>query len=590
MNRFCRILVLIVSLTSSSSLLPANAGLPANGTDTAFEAIYTAEWEWRNKHATPDEDTAQGQVPSQLPDVSAPTQEAKLHYLEDVLSQLKKLDPAALSAQRAIDYQIYLFQIETAIADQKFKTYQRPLSSDTSFWGDLAGIARWNFRSEEDYRNYIALLNSMPRYFQQNIANMRAGLERGFSLPQITLKGRDASVRSVIDIATPEDNPYFAPFRAMPKTLSAERQAELRREGLKAVNESVFPAHRELLQFLRDSYIPRAQTSIAACDLPDGKTFYQAQIKKYTTLDLSPNAIHAIGIEEVAAIRAEMLAVMHEVGFKGDLQSFLTFLRTDGQFYAKSPQALLERAAFIAKKFDGKAAQYFGRLPRQRFAIEPVPDDVAPFFTGGRGGPGIYLVNTYNLPARPLYTLPALTIHESAPGHAFQMPLAAENTDLPPFRRETFISAYGEGWALYSERLGDEMGIYETPYERFGMLSYQMWRAARLVVDTGIHAKGWTREQAQRYLHQNTALPDYEIATEVDRYIAWPGQALSYYLGEMNIRRNRQRAEAILGSSFNIRAFHDAILALGSVTLPVIDARVDRFIADNGKGPYPDEE
>ena len=239
---------------------------------------------------------------------------------------------------------------------------------------------------------------------------------------------------------------------------------------------------------------------------------------------------------------------------------------------------------------DRKIGRFIGHLPRQRFGIIPVPDDIAPFYTAGRGGPGVYLVNTYDLPSRPLYSLPALTLHESAPGHAFQMPIAAENKDQPDFRRETYISAFGEGWALYTERLGTDMGIYQTPYEKFGMLSYQAWRAARLVVDTGVHHYGWTREQAQQYLHDNTALSNHEIETEVDRYIAWPGQALAYYLGEMTIMQGRRKAEAALGPKFNIRAFHDTVLALGSVPLPILTARIDQFIAEGGKGPYPDEE
>ena len=281
-----------------------------------------------------------------------------------------------------------------------------------------------------------------------------------------------------------------------------------------------------------------------------------------------------------------MAKVMKEVGFKGDLQAFLAFLRSDPQFYAKTPQELLWRAAWIAKKFDGKAKYYFGRLPRSRFAVVPVPDDIAPFYTAGRGGTGVYLVNTYNLPSRALYSLPALTLHESAPGHAFQMPLADEQEDMPEFRRKTYISAFGEGWALYCEKLGEEMGMYETPYEKFGMLSYQMWRAARLVVDTGIHAKGWTREQALAFFHENTALADHEISTEVDRYISWPGQALSYYLGEMAIVEARAKAEAALGAKFDLRWFHDTVLQLGSVPLPILSARIDKWIADGGPDPY----
>jgi len=277
---------------------------------------------------------------------------------------------------------------------------------------------------------------------------------------------------------------------------------------------------------MRGEYVPGARATLAAEAMPNGKAYYQAKIKEFTTLDLTPDQVHQIGLSEVAKIHAEMVAVMKETGFQGDFPAFLHFLRTDPQFYAKSPSELLMRAAWIAKQFDGKAATYFGHLPRSRFAIKPVPADLAPFYTSGRGGPGIYLVNTYNLPARPLYNLTALTLHESAPGHAFQMPLALEHTDQPEFRQKVYISAYGEGWALYCEKLGLEMGMYETPYDRFGMLTYQMWRAARLVVDTGVHAKGWTREQALAYLHDNTALADHEIGTEVDRYIAWPGHEM----------------------------------------------------------------
>jgi len=277
-------------------------------------------------------------------------------------------------------------------------------------------------------------------------------------------------------------------------------------------------------------------------------------------------------------------------GIKGDFAAFQNFLRSDPRFYVKSAEELLMHAAWIAKRFDGKAAQYFGYLPRARFAIKPVPDDLAPFYTAGRGGAGVYLLNTYDLPSRPLYNLTALTLHESAPGHAFQIPIAMEHKDQPAFRQLTYISAYGEGWALYCEQLGSEMGMYDTPYERFGMLGYQIWRAARLVVDTGIHSQGWTRQQAIDYFRQYTALPEREIATEIDRYITWPGQALSYYLGERAILEARARAEKALGEHFNIRAFHDVVLALGSVPLPTLQARIDRFIADQGRGPYPDME
>jgi uncharacterized protein (DUF885 family) len=590
----------LILMTSVAFPLPAAAQTPAAQTpavnspanadlDAQFVKLSHDEYEWRMGHMATTEDSASAAPNAHLPHVDEATQEKKLAHWQEVLTQLKAIDPTKLTQQHAEDYAVYRFQIETLIADQQFKTYQRPLAGDTSFWSDLTYMTGGNFFTVQDFENYISQLNDFPVYFQENVDNMRAGMKRGFTVPKVVLQGRDLSVLSAIT-DTAEANPFYKPFLKMPDSIPADEQAKLRAEASAAILNKVVPAHRRVLDFLRSEYIPGAVTSIAAYDLPDGKAFYQSQIREYTTLDLTPDQIHKTGLDEVAKIKAEMEAIKTQVGFKGDLKAFNDFLRTDPQFYVKTPQALLDRAAWTAKEFDGVAAKYFGRMPRSRFAITPVPDDIAPFYTGGRGGPGIYLVNTYDLPSRPLYSLPALTLHESAPGHAWQMPLAAENKALPAYRRDGYISAYGEGWALYCERLGDEMGIYHTPYERYGMLSYQMWRAARLVVDTGIHAEGWTREQAQAYLLDNTALSKHEVTTEVDRYIAWPGQALSYYLGEMDIWQNRHRAEKALGDKFDIRAFHDAVLQLGSVPLPVLDARIDRFIAEGGKGPYADDD
>ena len=554
-----------------------------------FKAIYSAEYAARQQTQAPDENARPG-TPLHLPDVGPKAQAEKLARLTRVERQLAGIRLTDLTPETRINYAVYKAQIDALLASQLYRDYEKPFNADSSFWGDVAQWARGDFPNDAAYREYLKMLREIPRYYDQQIANMRAGLARGFTAPRITVVGRDAGVAQVAQAATPEDSPFYAPFKSFPVTVTPARQATLKAEAVAAIREAVVPAHVRLLAFLRDEYLPKARTSLAAYDLPDGKAYYRSKIREFVTLDLPPEDIHATGLAEVARIRGQMLEIMKEVGFKGDLSDFLHFLRTDPQFYAKTPQDLLDRAAWIAKSFDGKASLWFGRLPRSRFAIKPVPAEIAPYYTGGRGGPGIYLVNTYNLPARPLYSLPALTLHESAPGHAFQMPLAADNKALPAFRRNEYISAYGEGWALYCEALGQEMGMYTTPYERFGMLSYQMWRATRLVVDTGVHTQGWTREQAQKYMHDNTALADHEIETEVDRYIAWPGQALSYYMGELAFRKARARAEMTLGTKFNIRAFHDAMLELGSVPLPVIDARIDRLIADGGKGPYPDEE
>jgi uncharacterized protein (DUF885 family) len=552
--------------------------------DARLEAIYTAEWKWRADQFADDEDS-QKPISDHLPKVDPATQEMRLHYWEDVLRKLDAIPRANLSPREKLNYSVYYPQIQVLIANQKFRDFEMPANSDTTFWTDLGYTARRDFRTVQDYRNWIAQMRDIPRYFHEQMDEMRAGVKRGFTPPRVTMEGRDASITAVTN-ATPEGSLFYTPFKDMPGVQAAQ-QAALRAEAVQVIRDAVQPTYVELLKFMRTEYVPGCRTTIAAQDLPDGKAFYRAKIREFTTLDMQPDAIHQLGISEVARLHEEMLAVMKETGFKGDFPAFLEFLRSEPRFYARTADELLMRASWIAKKFDAKASLFFGYLPRARFAIKPVPDDLAPFYTAGRGGPGVYLVNTYDLPSRPLYNLPALTLHESAPGHAFQMPIAMEHKDQPEFRQHTYISAYGEGWALYCESLGVEMGIYETPYERFGMLGYQIWRAARLVVDTGVHSEGWTRDQAIQYLRQYTALPEHEIETEVDRYIAWPGQALSYYLGERAILQSRAKAEKELGERFNVRAFHDAVLELGSVPLPVLQEHVEQFIAGGGKGPYP---
>jgi uncharacterized protein (DUF885 family) len=562
---------------------PVVAAMNAAG---QFHDLYTREWQWRQEQfAGADDEDSQGQPADHLPKVDAATQAMREQYWRNVLGQLQAIPEKQLSAEDQVNYEVYRQQIEVLLNDQTFKTWQMPFNSDSAFWSDLGFTARSDFHNERDYQDYLGKLRDIPRYFDEQIANMRLGLARGFTQPKIILKGRDQSIADVAN-ASGEQNLFYTPFRQMPSTIPADQQAALRKQALATIKEAVIPAYAKLLSFMRNEYMPGARNTIAAEDMPDGKAFYQSQILEYTTLDMNPDQIHALGLKEMASIHQQMLDIIKETGFKGSFGDFLHFLRTDPRFYAKTPDELLKDAAWIAKEVDGDVGNYIGRLPRRRFAIEPVPSDLAPIYTGGRGGPGIYLVNTYDLPSRPLYSLPALTLHESSPGHALQMPLAEEMEGLPDFRRYNYISAYGEGWALYSEYLGQEMGIYKTPYEQFGYLSYQAWRAARLVVDTGLHHLHWTREQAQDYLRQNTALADHEIETEVDRYIAWPGQALSYYLGEMAIRDDRMRAEKALGATFDIRAFHDAVLSTGSVPLPVLNKRVDQFIADGGKSPY----
>jgi len=587
-TRLAVALLIALSAPAVALAAPPTAAAPASvaaesAADAAFRALYEKEWKWRQDGG--GEASEDGDAPAnatRLPDVGAAAQQARLKVWDQALADLKQIDPKALSADNQINYAIYHDQIFNLAEDVRLRGYEMPFNADSSFWSNLSFMARREMKTAQDYRNYIARLNDVPRYFGQQTDNMRAGLKRGFSVPRAVLDGREVSIATVAELKDPTESPLYAPFKKLPSTIPAAEQATLREQASAAISGKVVPAFQQLRTFFVNEYVPQARSTLAAEAMPDGKVYYRQQIHEYTTLDLSPDQIHQIGLGEVARIQKEMNDIIKQVGFKGSFAQFLTFLRTDPQFYAKTPNELLYRAAWISKRIDGVIGKYM-TLPRARFTIVPVPPDIAPFWTAGRGGMGTYWLNTYNLPARPLYNLPALTLHESDPGHALQGALAAEQGEQPEFRRNAYISAYGEGWGLYSEKLGVEMGIYETPYEDFGRLTYEMWRAARLVIDTGVHSKGWTREQAIAYLRDHTALSEHEVTTEVDRYISWPGQALSYKLGEIAIVRLRAQAEKELGDKFDVKGFHDAVLKQGSVPLPVLEQQIQAYIAQRKK-------
>jgi uncharacterized protein (DUF885 family) len=559
----------------------AKAAAPAPGSaDAKFDAIYSAEWKWRQaQFPGGDDDSVNAALPDRLPRVDAAAQDARLKYWNDVLAKLAVIPLDKLSAANRINYAVYKPQIADLAADVRFRQYEMPFNADSQFWSDLGFMSGRHLRTVEDAQNYIALLNDVPRWFDENIVNMRAGLKRGFSVPREVLAGRDVSISTYMNVKSPQDSDFYKPFKSLPAMIPANEQAKLQKACADAIRDKVIPSYAKLFRFFRDEYVPGARSTLAAEALPDGKAYYRQQIREYTTLDLDPDTIHAIGLKEVNRIQKEMDATMKATGFSGDMPAFLRFLRSDQRFYVKTPDELLMHASWIAKRVDAKLGQYFGKLPRGRFGIEPVPAAIAPFWTAGRGGSHTYWVNTYDLPSRPLYNLTALTLHESAPGHALQGELVEEQQGMPDFRK-AYISAYGEGWALYCEQLGKEMGIYQTPYDDFGRESYDMWRAARLVIDTGVHHLGWTRDQAIQYLADHTALSQHEVETEVDRYISWPGQALSYKLGELKILELRQLAEKELGSKFDIRKFHDAVLETGSVPLPVLEDHIKAFIAE----------
>ncbi len=562
----------------------AAAGEPG-AADQALHELYQREYAWRQEMLgkVRDED-GEWQPGERLPPVDRETQAANLRYWENALAELDRIPPAGLSHGEQVNAAVFR-QIVTTLAEQvRYGTYQAPLNSDDMFWTGLYPQLG-GFDDLAGYRRYLSRLRDIPRFFADNIANMRDGLARGYSVPRVTLEGRERSIEAYLRPG--EDNPFWTPLRELPERIAEPDRSELLAEARTIIAEAVVPAYRDLLRFMREEYLPRTRTSLAARELPDGEAFYRAQIRAYTTLDLEPGEIHRRGLAEVERIREEMRAVIAATGFEGDMAAFLGFLRSDPRFYAETPRELLAFSALVAKRVDGRLGDTIGFLPRRRFTILPVPDAIAPFYTSGRGGLDSCLMNTYDLPSRPLYNLTALTLHECAPGHALQAAIAREAPgDIPQFRRDNYFSGYGEGWGLYTEWLGTLMGVYETPYDDFGRLSYEMWRACRLVIDTGVHHFDWSRERALAYLRDHTALSEHEVTTEVDRYISWPGQALAYKLGEMLIRRKRAEAEEALGPAFDQRFFHDVILGLRSVPLPVLEAELDAWVAAGGGDPY----
>ena len=552
-----------------------------------FREIYEKEWEFRMKEFPLFASYAgvQGHA-DRMGHVSEEDQARRHAYWKGARSELDSISCDRLDREECTNYRIFLKQMDNFLAGYETRSYLIPFNSDWGFymeWGRLP--EETDFGSVEDYRDYLNRLHQLPVVMDEYIALMRRGLKLGITQPRVILAGRDEPIRAQL-VKTAEKSPFFGPFLDIPESVAGGDRAELLATAEKVISSDVIPAYQRLYDFFHQEYAPGARKTLGATDLPDGKRFYQAQIQLYATVDMTPQEIHDIGLEQVARIRSEMEAIVQEVGFEGDFDAFLEFLRTDPQFYARNPKELLAHASYYAKKIDGRLPMLFGHMPRQPYGVAPVPDELAPFYTAGRYVPspmdahrgGYYWVNTYALESRPLYVIPALTLHEGAPGHHTQVALAQEQEGHPPFRRFNYISAYGEGWGLYAEKLGLEMDIYETPYEHFGRLSYEMWRACRLVIDTGIHAMGWTRGQAQNYLAANTALSIHEVTTEVDRYISWPAQALSYKLGEYTIWKLRTAAEQELGEDFDIRAFHDFILGLGSVPLDILSDEAGRWV------------
>jgi len=571
----------------------AAAGLaacaPAPDARDRLYALFDEEWEARlvesPRFATSVGDHGRN---DELADVSLEAIERRVERRRDLLRRFGEIDVSGLSAADRINARMFERQLRSSVRGFEFGGYQMPLNADSGFHMGFARMYRpMPFRTADHYDDYIARMRAIPAYFEQQQGHMRAGIERGFTLPRVTLEGYEDTISAHI-VDDPRDSAFWAPFEEVPASVGEMDRERILTDAEAAITEAVVPAYQGFHDFFVGEYLPGARETVGASDLPDGEAYYAEQVRWFTTLDVTPREVHEVGLGEVARIRAEMAEVIREIGFEGSYAEFLDFLRTDPRFYPKTARELLERAAWIAKTMDGKLPSLFATLPRVPYTVEPVPDHMAPKYTAGRyvsapynsTQPGIYWVNTYNLPSRPLYALAALTLHEAAPGHHLQNALAAEIDAGPEFRRHDYLSAFGEGWGLYAEYLGLEAGIYEDPYSNFGRLTYEIWRACRLVVDTGVHAFGWTRQQMLGYLAENTALALHEVTTETDRYISWPGQALAYKMGELKIRELRGRAEEALGSDFDVRHFHDAVLANGSVPLDILEELIDAWIEE----------
>lgn len=502
----------------------------------------------------------------------------------ELQKDLAEIDNSQLSETENISLELLKFKLNEAIDHYRFKSYLNPLLSDSGFHLSLSYQVR-ALNTYAQVKDYLNKLNAIPAYVDQHFALLRKGLQEGITQPKIIFEGYESTYESQI-VDSPEESYFYEPFERLPSILSETQKDSVITAAKLAIETHVVPEFKRIKTFFETEYLPQTKTTLGVSESPQGEAYYQNRLNYYTTLKLSAEDIHAIGLREVERINSEMQAIVDEVNFDGTLQEFIAFLRTDEQFYAKTEEELLKEARDIAKRIDAKLPAYFKTLPRRPYGVAKVPDAIAPKYTTGRyigasnpTQPGYYWVNTYNLSNRPLYVLPSLTAHEAVPGHHLQNALNAELGDsIPKFRKRMYLSAYGEGWGLYSEFLADEMGIYTTPYERFGKLTYEQWRACRLVIDTGIHAMGWTREQAVEYFTEHTALSLHNINTEVDRYISWPGQAVSYKIGEIEIRKLRRKAEDSLGDKFDIRAFHEIILEQGVVTLPILKERVAAYI------------
>lgn len=578
-----RVAISIVVLLAWVSAASADDSTPA---DRALDGIMAEYWEFvlaENPFAATQAGVSE--YNDRLPGVTSADRARRLAAERRFLARTRDIDVERLSVKGRVNAELFDWVLQDSIDANELNLARIPFNTFSGFF--MAALTASNgvrMQSVGDYEDYLARLRDIPRYFKENIANMEEGVRNNFILPQIVIDGVLPTIRAQVK-DNADDSSFFDPLQDISAKVSITEQQRLKEEGRRIISTQVMPAFARVADYLENDY--QASETIGAEQLNDGEDYYAFQIRRYTTLlNTSADEIHQIGLDEVARIRSEMLEIIDELGFDGDLAEFAEFLRSDPQFYAATSEDLLKEAAFTAKRIDYVMPGFFGLLPRQPYGVVPVPDEIAPNYTTGAyyGAPpggdhgGAFWVNTYALDQRPLYELPALTLHEAVPGHHHQNAIAVEMQGVPDFRKDLYFSAFGEGWALYTEKLGVEMGIYRDSYEHFGRLSYEMWRACRLVIDTGVHSKGWSREQAMQFLADNTSLSQANVRAEVDRYISWPGQALAYKLGELKILDLRRHAKDVLGSAFDLREFHDAILENGALPMAMLEAVIDRYI------------
>lgn len=562
------------------------AAPPAFASDAALNAI-VADYD---AYALSQDPIAAGRegdrrALSRLTDVSAGADLLRRSRFEELKAQLAGIDPSSLSREARLNRDVLAWTLDRRLRSLAFDEARMPFNSDSGFDQDMAYLASTTqIDTIEDAEAWILRLRALPLFYARNIENARRGAKTGFTQPRSTSESILARARAAAAAAI-ETDPLLTPFAAA--RLPADRRAEIRALAVTVVRDQIRPAQRDFVRFLETEYVPASRKALAARTLPGGDAYYRWLVADHTTTSLTPDQIHDLGLAEVARIRAEMQGAMIDTGFKGDVPAFIAMLRTDPRFYATSRQQLLEKASEITKRIDDDLPRDFGTLPRLTFGVRPVPAEIENGYTSARYFPGSpkqglaggFMLNTSHLDQRPLYELPALAAHESVPGHHLQIALSQELEGVPAFRRNAGVTAYTEGWGLYAERLAGEMGIYRDAYERFGGLSMEMWRACRLVADTGLHWKGWTLAQARSCFTDNTALAPLNIDVELARYVSWPGQALAYKVGQLKILELRAAAQTALGPKFDIRAFHDTVLLAGPMPLDLLQARVEAWIS-----------